>query len=79
VFASHLSPYQFGVIVRGGCETMVHGIQTILDVNLIGWCFTLTLQTLLTPFCVKPSSNNFEQQGGVVLANLFFVHSFYGL
>jgi hypothetical protein len=33
VFSSHLSPHQFGVVVRGGCETMVHDIQFILDVH----------------------------------------------
>lgn len=28
--SSHLSPYQFGVMVKGGCEAMVHGIRIIL-------------------------------------------------
>ncbi len=33
VFVFHLSPYQFGVVVRGGCETMVHCIQATLDAH----------------------------------------------
>jgi len=34
VFASHLSPYQFGMAIRRGCEAMVHGLQAILDAHL---------------------------------------------
>jgi hypothetical protein len=26
VFSFHLSPHQFGVVIRGGCKAMVHGI-----------------------------------------------------
>ncbi len=45
---------------------------------LIGWCFKLTLQTLLTPFHVRPCSKKFEQWRGQ-LSHLFpFVHCFYG-
>jgi hypothetical protein len=33
VFTSHLSFYQFGVVVKGGCEAMVHGIQVTLDAH----------------------------------------------
>jgi len=32
--ASHLLLRQFGVVVKGGCEVMVHGIQAILSVHL---------------------------------------------
>ncbi len=32
-FVIHLSSHQFGVVVRGGYETMVHNIQTALDVH----------------------------------------------
>jgi hypothetical protein len=31
VFVYHLSPYQFGVVVKGGGEVMIHGITAILD------------------------------------------------
>jgi hypothetical protein len=34
VFSFHLLPHQFGVLVRGGCEVLVHGIQVVLDVHL---------------------------------------------
>jgi hypothetical protein len=27
----HFCPHQFGVVVGGGCETMVYGIQMMLD------------------------------------------------
>ncbi len=30
---THLSPHQFGVIVRGGCEAVVHGIRPTLDAH----------------------------------------------
>jgi hypothetical protein len=33
VFVSHLSPYQFGVAVKKGCEVVVHGIQPTLDAH----------------------------------------------
>jgi hypothetical protein len=33
VFASHLSPYRFRVVIRRGCEVMVHGLQAILDAH----------------------------------------------
>jgi hypothetical protein len=32
-FAFHLSPYQFGVVVKRGCEAMVYGIWAILDAH----------------------------------------------
>ncbi len=31
VFVFHLSPYQFGVVVKNGCEAVVHGIRATLD------------------------------------------------
>jgi hypothetical protein len=32
-FAFHLSPYQFRVVVKRGCEAMVHDIWVILDAH----------------------------------------------
>jgi hypothetical protein len=32
-FTFHLSPYQFGVVVKKGCEAMVHGIWATLDAH----------------------------------------------
>jgi hypothetical protein len=32
-FFFHLSSHQFNMAVKGGCEAMVHGIQSILDVH----------------------------------------------
>ncbi len=32
-FSTHLSPHQFGVTVRGGCEAIVHGIWATLNVH----------------------------------------------
>ncbi len=49
---------------------------------MIGWCFRLTLQLLLTPFRVKPFLKNFKQcmRGGGQLSQFFpFVHFFYDL
>jgi hypothetical protein len=40
VFASQLSPYQFEVTIKGGCEVVVHGIQTTLDAH----CDSMVLQ-----------------------------------
>jgi len=34
----HLSPHDFGVVIKGCCETMVHGILATLDVHLDWWC-----------------------------------------
>jgi hypothetical protein len=34
VFVFHLSPYQFGVAVRRGCEVMIHNIHATLDAHL---------------------------------------------
>jgi hypothetical protein len=33
-FFFQLLPHQFGVVVKGGCEVLVHGIQAVLDVHL---------------------------------------------
>jgi len=30
----HMLPHQFGVIGRGGCEAMVHGIWVVLNIHL---------------------------------------------
>jgi len=64
VFTFHLSPYQFGVAIRGGCEAMVHGIKPLWMPILIGWCFKLTVQMFLTSFRVKPFFRNFQPWGG---------------
>jgi hypothetical protein len=31
VFASHLSPYSFGMAIKRGCEVVAHGIKATLD------------------------------------------------
>jgi len=33
VITFHLSPYQFGVVVRSGCEAMVYGIWATMDAH----------------------------------------------
>jgi hypothetical protein len=33
VFSLHFLPHQFGVVVKGEREDVVHGIQTILDIH----------------------------------------------
>ncbi len=33
VFVSHLSPYNFGVAVKRGCEAMIHNICATLDAH----------------------------------------------
>jgi hypothetical protein len=33
-FQAHFSPHYFGVIIKRGCEAMVHDIQAALDVHL---------------------------------------------
>jgi hypothetical protein len=33
VFTFHLSPYQFGVLVKGGFVAMVHDIRITLDAH----------------------------------------------
>jgi hypothetical protein len=38
---------------------------------MIGWCFKFTLQTLSTPFHVRPPSKNFKQYGAIILAFSF--------
>jgi hypothetical protein len=34
VFFTHLLVHQFEVVVRHGCEAMVHGFQVTLDIHL---------------------------------------------
>ncbi|KAL2634242.1 hypothetical protein R1flu_005721 [Riccia fluitans] len=31
--ADHFSPLQFGVVMRGGCETIIHGLHATLDLH----------------------------------------------
>ncbi len=31
ILAEHFNPYQFGITTYGGCEVVVHGIQTMLN------------------------------------------------
>jgi hypothetical protein len=33
VFGFHLSPHWFKAVVKRGCEVVIHGIWTILDVH----------------------------------------------
>jgi hypothetical protein len=33
ILAEHFSPHQFGVTTHGGCETMVHNIQIMLNLH----------------------------------------------
>jgi hypothetical protein len=44
VFISHLSPFQFGVVVKKGCEVVVHGIR----INFDGHTNWVVLQINLT-------------------------------
>jgi hypothetical protein len=37
-FTTHFSPHQFGVVIKGGCETIIHGIKCTLDLHL-DWLF----------------------------------------
>ncbi len=30
-FAFHLSPYLFTMVIKRGCEVVIHGIEAILD------------------------------------------------
>jgi hypothetical protein len=32
-FATHFSPHQFGVVTKGGCEAIIHGIKCTLDLH----------------------------------------------
>jgi hypothetical protein len=34
VFFIHLSPHQFGVAIKGGCEMVVYDVWVILDIHL---------------------------------------------
>jgi hypothetical protein len=34
VFSSHMSSHQLSMVIKDGCETMVHGIQSALDLHL---------------------------------------------
>jgi hypothetical protein len=33
-FFVHLSPHQFGVVVKGGCKVVIHNVRVDLDVHL---------------------------------------------
>jgi hypothetical protein len=33
-FAKHFNPHLFGVVMLGGCKTMVHGVKVMLDLHL---------------------------------------------
>jgi hypothetical protein len=32
-FSTHLLPHQFGMVVLGGCEVVVHNVQVVLDIH----------------------------------------------
>jgi len=34
VFSSHMSSHQLGMVVKDGCEVVVHGIRFALDLHL---------------------------------------------
>jgi hypothetical protein len=34
IFVEHFNLHQFGVMIHDGCEKMVHGIQTMLNLHL---------------------------------------------
>jgi len=34
VFATHFSPHQFGIVTKGGCEAIIHGIRCSLNFHL---------------------------------------------
>jgi hypothetical protein len=33
-FATHFSPHQFGVVIKGGYEVLIHNIKCTLDLHL---------------------------------------------
>ncbi len=33
IFVEHLNPYQFDIMTYGGCEMVVYGVQTMLNLH----------------------------------------------
>ncbi len=61
MFTTHFSTYQFGVVVRGGCKMVVHGVGVVLNIH-VDWVFyRWMLQMPLTPFLGKLFSKSFVQ------------------
>ncbi len=81
ILAEHFNPYQFGITTYGGCEVVVHGIQTMLNfhpnwvVLHVDVCNTFALVSQLTISQELQFSPNYLDQ----LSHLFdnFMHAHY--
>jgi hypothetical protein len=52
-FTSHLSPYQFEVVVKRGCEVVVDGIQATLDAHLDWVVFQVDIVNIFNTILCK--------------------------
>ncbi len=62
VFSSHMSSHQLGMVVKDGCEAMVHGIRSFLDLHRDWVMLKVDVTNIFNTSCVRPFSKSFEQQ-----------------
>jgi hypothetical protein len=58
---THLSPYQFGVTIKGGCKMAVPGVRVVLIIHFDWVFYRWMLQMPSTLFMRKLSSKSFVQ------------------
>ncbi len=77
VFVTHFSPDQFEITIKGGCETIIHGIKCTLDLhpnwvvlqlNVINAFNLVSRGVIFQKLCVV---------GGDIIQIIPFVHAFY--
>ncbi|KAL2608814.1 hypothetical protein R1flu_027387 [Riccia fluitans] len=74
----HFSPLQFGVAMRGGCETIIHGLRTTLDLHPDWVVLQVDIQNAFNTVSREALFCDLHAATGSLDQLFLFVRSFYG-
>jgi hypothetical protein len=76
-FATHFSPHQFEVVIKGGCETIVHNIRCTLDLHTDWVVLKLNVANAFNLVLRGVIFQEFRVAYGDIMQLIPFVHAFY--
>jgi hypothetical protein len=76
-FATHFFPHEFGIATKGGCETVIHGIQSNLDFHFNWVVFQLNVTNAFNLVLRGVIFQELHALGGNIIQLIPFVRAFY--
>jgi hypothetical protein len=75
-FETHFSPHQFGVIIKGSCEAIIHGIMHTLNFHPDCIIFQLDVANVVNSMLRKVIFEKLRATNDDILQLIPFVHPF---